>query len=253
MIVRTREVVKEFARFYFRPLTPTQWHNELLGRRWNNIYALCPVPIFFKFKIADVLKKYKSKCAVSNGNLAANGSYYGNSVEFLKYFDFNEVYGRLKVASQQEFLVKEGLLFEDLDVSIICRNLQDKKALLNMIGFKSKYADKIQVDNNYYHNENAYIKVNVDGNYVNVSLQQTADNNIDGNICINIKEGLNCLEEIKSQSQSIFRVLINEGILVEGKDNFIVKFSNKPLISVYFQEKGKNWLIYTNDYRNNQG
>src|SRR6056297_1704398 len=49
IIDQTREEIKKFSRFYFRPLTPTQWHNESLGRRCYDIYALCPVTIFFRF------------------------------------------------------------------------------------------------------------------------------------------------------------------------------------------------------------
>ena len=79
LIGRTNDYIKRnFARFYFRPLTPTQFHNELLGSL-NDIFAICPVPIFFRFKIEDVLKTHGAKCAVSNGNLATDWAHYGNS------------------------------------------------------------------------------------------------------------------------------------------------------------------------------
>jgi hypothetical protein len=48
LIDHTSNDVKDLARFYLRPKTPTQWHNEGLGKRKDPIYALCPVPIFFR-------------------------------------------------------------------------------------------------------------------------------------------------------------------------------------------------------------
>ncbi len=92
LIARTSNNVKDFARFYFRPQTPTQWHNEALGKRRGNIYALCPVPIFFRLNLKRVLETHSSKCGVSSGNLAASGSHYGNSINFLEQgFDFEEL------------------------------------------------------------------------------------------------------------------------------------------------------------------
>ncbi|MEB3223989.1 MAG: DarT ssDNA thymidine ADP-ribosyltransferase family protein, partial [Candidatus Sericytochromatia bacterium] len=82
LIHQTREEVKGFARFYFRPLTPTQWHNECLGRRRGDIVALCPVPVFLRVDLADALRAHGAACAVSNGNLAAAASRYGNSAAF---------------------------------------------------------------------------------------------------------------------------------------------------------------------------
>ena len=145
LIANTREDVKNFARFYFRPKTPTQWHNEGLGKRKGSIYALCPVPIFFRFNLKRILETHGSKCAVSNGNLAANSFHYGNSKTFIEqFFDFGNVYFTLHEvgkdifmrASQQEFVVHKYLNFSELnleDISIICRTHQDKETLLNSL------------------------------------------------------------------------------------------------------------------------
>ncbi|MFY0531629.1 DarT ssDNA thymidine ADP-ribosyltransferase family protein [Nannocystis pusilla] len=117
LIHRTSDDVKQFARFYFRPLTPTQWHNECLGRRKGEIQALCPVPVFFRVNLEDVLRENGAGCAVSNGNMAASASRYGNSASFLDFFDSEHVYrafGEIDLktyfrACQQEFLVHGGL------------------------------------------------------------------------------------------------------------------------------------------------
>ena len=52
VISLTNDYVKNYARLYFRPKTPTQFHTEGYKPshiRNKNINALCPVPIFFLF------------------------------------------------------------------------------------------------------------------------------------------------------------------------------------------------------------
>lgn len=79
-----------FARFYYRPLTPTQFYNECLGwdcdltinqgRKEKNYYpqALnlglpkCPIPVFLEFDLHEVLTKMSSSCYYSNGNMQTN-------------------------------------------------------------------------------------------------------------------------------------------------------------------------------------
>ena len=51
---------KDYVRLYFRPKTPTQFHNEgfrPINQRWQG--AHCPVPIYFLFD--------SRKCSVTNG------------------------------------------------------------------------------------------------------------------------------------------------------------------------------------------
>lgn len=45
--------IKEYARLYFRPRTPTQYHSEGYKPecvRKRDINAVCPIPIFFLFR-----------------------------------------------------------------------------------------------------------------------------------------------------------------------------------------------------------
>lgn len=93
----------KFARFYFRPCTPTQYYNEALGadsklgewrtkwyknwygeweftREWESKYPKavelglpkCPVPVFFKFDIDEVLAKIPEKCYYSDRNMQSD-------------------------------------------------------------------------------------------------------------------------------------------------------------------------------------
>ncbi|MEB3218056.1 MAG: DarT ssDNA thymidine ADP-ribosyltransferase family protein [Nostocales cyanobacterium 94392] len=250
LIGRTKDYIKNnFARFYFRPLTPTQWHNELLGSRTNEIHALCPVPIFFRFKLKDVLETHGARCAVSNGNLAADSTHYGNSAEFLDYFDFDNVYNMFgetdyKIASQQEFIVKNGLCFTDsIDFQIICRNTQDKESLINLIGRDSEFINKISIDSSYYNNINSYVKVDKTETSINVSLQLNHNLLREKISLVLRKENFN-LKSISSETEDIINIQVDKQIVVEAKTHMKLDFDRIAPFYIYFIEDGKKWLIY---------
>ena len=267
LIANTREDVKKFARFYFRPKTPTQWHNEGLGKRKGNIYALCPVPIFFRFNLERILKTHGNKCAVSNGNLAANSFYYGNSKTFVEqFFDFGNVYSTLhKVgketflrASQQEFIVHNYLNFSELnleDISIICRTHQDKETLLNLIGRESKYASRIfkereiVEDGSLFNHDNPYVKVNDEVNFIDIQIDKYDEYNINGNLILKLTEQQPFSSEIMSQYGDISRIKLGELVNVNSSRHLQLKCKINTYINVSFEENGKEWLVYTNELR----
>lgn len=76
-----------YARFYYRPKSPTQFYNECLG--WDSTLKTsygtsfydqasklhlpkCPMPVFFEFDIHEIISKYPDKCYYSTGNLQTN-------------------------------------------------------------------------------------------------------------------------------------------------------------------------------------
>jgi hypothetical protein len=79
-----------YARFYFRPNTPTQFYNECLGwdcdmtvhygkkdvsyysQALNLGLPKCPIPVFLEFDLGEVLTKMSSRCFYSNGNMQTN-------------------------------------------------------------------------------------------------------------------------------------------------------------------------------------
>ena len=250
LIDRTNDYIKRnFARFYFRPLTPTQFHNELLGSR-ENIFAICPVPIFFRFKIEDVLKTHGARCAVSNGNLATDWAHYGNSIEFLDYFDFDNIYNdfgeaNYKTASQQEFIVKNGLDFsKGIDFQIICRNTQDRESLINMIGADSEYVSKIVIDNSFYNCVNPFVQVEKTDTVINLSIKQLKNKVITGKIRLFSSQGYLYLKSISSTTQDFIDINLDKKLIVEVKTNIRLEFDQIEPFYVYFVEDGKDWLIY---------
>ena len=268
LIAHTHEDVKQFARFYLRPKTPTQWHNEGLGKRKGNIYALCPVPIFFRFNIQKVLETHESKCGISNGNLAASGSHYGNSTNFLEQcFDFDNVYSTavgqqtFLRASQQEFIIHNYLDFNKLnleDITIICRTNHDKATLLNLIGTDSKYAGRVFKEreivskNDLFYHHNPYVTINENGDFIDIQIDNYQQHGtINGELILNFTEQQPLVREIISPFNDISKINLGKSISIRSSRHIQLQYQPNTFMSVKFQENGKEWLIYTNESQNN--
>lgn len=177
----TLDEIKNFARFYFRPLTPTQYYNEGLGRKTKlGDLPQCPVMIFFKFDLKEILEKKENLCYVSNGNLRHYPiTGFGNDYDFLKSFNFKKLYCKYDEcdtqtflnASQQEFIVKDEFDFSDIEnFQIICRTEFDKNVLVNLIGINDPITTKIIVDQSYYYQYNPFVEVEVKNHIIKVKI-----------------------------------------------------------------------------------
>jgi hypothetical protein len=88
-VVHRTNKAHPYARFYFRPKSPTQFYNECLGwddtllTHWSkpksyyseacNLHLpKCPLPVFFEFDICEIIAKMPEKCYYSNGNMQTN-------------------------------------------------------------------------------------------------------------------------------------------------------------------------------------
>lgn len=70
VIDQTRDFVEEYVRFYFRPLTPTQYNNE--GLRHVNVKdSHCPRPVFFLFD-NSIVENYSANSLYSEKTLASD-------------------------------------------------------------------------------------------------------------------------------------------------------------------------------------
>jgi len=246
-INRTRNFVHEYARFYFRPQTPTQWHNEGLGRNKYLDNPKCPIPIFFKIKVEDILKNNKDKCFVSNGNLSSHWANYGNSYEFLKKIDFINLYSKFgnnnyKIASQQEFIIHDYLNIEDLPYEIICRTEEDKESLTNLIDENSNL--NIKVDTSYYHQENPFICHKRNHNISDIYLSK---NSI---IDCTLKLVSNSKIEFKTIDGNFFKYQNDKECSLEFKinSNCPCKLEFKSLQDYklyYIDETNFKWFIYS--------
>ena len=88
-VVHRTSKAHPYARFYFRPKSPTQFYNECLG--WDRTLETgygksyyseacglhlpkCPMPVFFEFDVREVITKLQDKCYYSTGNLQTNAA-----------------------------------------------------------------------------------------------------------------------------------------------------------------------------------
>ena len=248
-IQRTRVAVHDYARFYFRPLTPTQWHNEGLGRRRYDDNPKCPVPIFFKIKVADILEKNSENICLSNGNLSSDWAKYGNSYDFLKSFDFLNLYSEFgntyfKSASQQEFIVKDYLDLSVLEYEIICRNEQDKLVLLNLLD--GDIENKINVDSSYFYNNNPFIIVNNSGNNFEISSTRYVEDSFELILETESVMSFTNINGVITKINNEGKTIIN-GHLLSDFPKIEIKMSDKFPISISYvddKNKDKKWLIF---------
>lgn len=119
-----------YARFYFRTGTQTQFYNECLGKQKGSKYygraednglPMCPMPVFFKFDLQEVLAKHSNLCYYSTGNLQTNWARIYKVIDDPHNIDAVHLYSsqwsrEVQEKKQQEFLIKMSLIFLNLRI-----------------------------------------------------------------------------------------------------------------------------------------
>lgn len=143
VIENTPAAHKQFARLYFRPRTPTQWHSEGIRAPADRYHgAHCPVPIFLAFDLIDTL--LKDGVNVSNGNMASGRVSFTDTEEFFKTLPFALIYHDGPIAQAQradivfhrhaEVLVPRSLAIAPTLRWILCRSHAERETLLYLLG-----------------------------------------------------------------------------------------------------------------------
>lgn len=233
-----------FARFYFRPQSPTQYHNEFLGRdkdmtNYDKYCGLgrpkCPLPVFFVFDVEEVLMAMPDKCFYSNGNMQARATSMYKVID-----DPNRIntaglsIGEFQ-AKQQEFLVKDELDFSRLSsVRICCYNEFHKRMLQEAIK-GSPWEDKIEVDETLYIGRNKELIFEQKEDRISIS-----SNLIDEHVYKVVY--FTSMPEIKNPN-NVVTERGNEIIFREAID-----IRRTVPFRVYFESTygNKKWLIYNN-------
>lgn len=156
VIRRSPELTETSARFYFRPKTPTQYHNEGVRPESNRSShkAHCPVPVFFLFPLGDVL--------VRQGTLFTDTAAYWDevnvweSLDELKKMNWADIYSAGSMQADRrneitgfrraEILVPEFLPLEGVH-RIICRTPAERDTLLNLLdrGNRDTWRPRIEI------------------------------------------------------------------------------------------------------------
>ena len=193
-VVTRSNLAHPYARFYFRPCTPTQYYNEALGAdsqlgyynkrgEWKSKYPKaiglglpkCPIPVFFRFDIEEVLAQMPELCFYSDRNMQSNNPNVYAVMAHPNHLGVEELYSTMQDAfeasiasgeynrsvhlneiekvmhySQQEFLVKSEFDFSKLkSLLIICYDKQYTEFLREL--FKDNpISEKIVNDDSVY-------------------------------------------------------------------------------------------------------
>ena len=179
VIDMTAQKTASYVRFYFRPLTPTQYHNEGFKHRDlrydGDPNANVPVPIFFFFHLEQLLSDPNT--CFSEGSEAGGGVPVLKGEDAFANLDFEMIYRNGPYISQDsENRKREGslrqseILYPDMFqingflAGIVCRNAEERTTLLNLLKDKSNrlfsyWQPRIRVINkDLYYNNGLFIE-----------------------------------------------------------------------------------------------
>lgn len=170
VIAQTNPQWQGYVRLYFRPKTPTQYHNE--GFRPSAQLSLgshCPVPIYLIFDSLPLLSR--SDSLFTDGNAGASDAMPSGDVEFFKHIPFELVYhdsrfdpperSQIIYHRNAEVLIPRRLGLENL-IAICCRSPAEYETLLYLLppNTLSSWANKISVvpDRRLFHREWPFVE-----------------------------------------------------------------------------------------------
>lgn len=159
VIDMTQTEAQSCVRFYFRPLTPTQYYNEGFKhaqlRYDDDENANTPVPIFFLFDLAELLSipgvRFSEQKQSGYGSALAEGE------EAFSKMNFDYIYSKgpknineTKTYRHAEILHKNSMEIDTCLRYIVCRNNVERSTLLNLLKQENlkafhKYKDRVRI------------------------------------------------------------------------------------------------------------
>lgn len=159
VISNTKEWVKDYVRFYFRPKTPTQFHNEGFRSEatMTPYQAHCPFPVFLLFDFKSVLDL--KNCYFTNHSLAKSDQQKMlNTPKEFWDLPFKKIYhvgyfpsecrDEIVSSRQAEIIVYDKVKIAGLIKKILVRSPAERQTLFALLGenVSQKYSDLIQID-----------------------------------------------------------------------------------------------------------
>lgn len=154
----TESTATLFARFYFRPLTPTQYYNEGFKhkdlRYSGDDNANVPVPIFLLFDLSKLLSnsevEFSEFSQAGHGVAKQQGEEAFGKLEFKKIYSNGYVDDKTRKYRHAEILYPNSYTIDDSLSVILCRNDVEKATLMTLLKKKDnksyyKYKDKIKI------------------------------------------------------------------------------------------------------------
>lgn len=189
VIDMTQTEASACVRFYFRPLTPTQYYNEgfkhVQLRYDDDENANTPVPIFFLFDLEKLLSI--PGVQFSEQKQAGYGSPLWEGVEAFSKMRFDYIYsnglkniGEMKSYRHAEILHRNSMAIDSCLRYIVCRNDVERLTLMNLLKHKNikafiKYRDKVYVakENMFEHNGLYVTKCQYHSGKISISFSDT--------------------------------------------------------------------------------
>jgi len=155
-IVNANIRAHDFARLYFRPRTPTQFHIEGIRRvaeYYHGVHA--PVLAMFVFSADRVLVRPGTQ--FSDGNMQSPQTSLGDNGNFFSGIDFESVYHSFPLTDENkaavvrarcaEVLVDSPLPLDGHLCAVLCRSSAERNYLLHLLGpeVAAKFARRIYV------------------------------------------------------------------------------------------------------------
>lgn len=143
----TRTTHQRYVRLYFRPRTPTQYHNEGIRppTAVSTLQAHCPTPVFFCFDLVDTISM--DDTSFSDGNMASAGVKFGRTEKLFQELPFDKIYHRGAFSSEKRSIIyhrsAEVLVPDELELNhklrmIACRSVAEQRTLLNLLDTRTK-------------------------------------------------------------------------------------------------------------------
>lgn len=141
VIDMTEARTTSYARFYFRPLTPTQYYTEGFKhaqiRYDGDLYANVPVPAFLVFDLERMLKTdgvwFSAKSQAGHGSPRYQGENNFSQLPFEKIYSDGPCDNNTLRYRHAEILSPDCYPIDDSLRMILCRNECEKATLLNML------------------------------------------------------------------------------------------------------------------------
>ncbi|QNE41912.1 DUF4433 domain-containing protein (plasmid) [Hymenobacter sp. NBH84] len=199
--------VWDYARLYYRPQTFTQYYTEQLGLDWQLLqekkmkdptpyyraeslgFPKCPIPIYFRFRLSEILATQLDHFYVSDGNMQSSNTDFDLLAKMLHRIDTSyllyhhkekdgwlepERWQKHKDISQQEILIKSGLSLSKLGtVDIFVPDYWAAEELRRLIGHDHPLAAHIQTGYGCFRHENRSLECSYSETHVEVNTDFT--------------------------------------------------------------------------------
>lgn len=211
VIDMTASNAQSYVRFYFRPLTPTQYYNEGYKhpqlRYCNDPNANVPIPIFFAFNLEKLLSdpkvKFSETSQAGHGSIMKSGEAEFEKLAFDKIYSDGYVDDEVIKYRHAELLYPNSYPICNSLEAILCRNEFEQSMLLSLLRNANeklfyKYKSLIKVCREKMFEKNGLFiqDIRLDGNKISFSFADTYEKQRYTNTMLQ-KNEINTLDPVK--------------------------------------------------------